>query len=81
MIAEDRKPFLTTREAADYCGFKTSGALRKAKLEGHIMPHGRRGGRGTLSNRSGEWLSGRDESCELIAHDDHDESRGPVRAD
>jgi hypothetical protein len=35
----------------------------------------------TQGNRSGEWLSGRDESCELIAHDDHDESRGPVRAD
>jgi|SRR5580658_2760064 hypothetical protein len=42
------KPFLTTREAAAYCGFKTAGALRKAKLEGRIAPAGRRGGSGTL---------------------------------
>jgi hypothetical protein len=42
------KPFLTTREATAYCGFKTAGALRKAKLEGRIAPAGRRGGIGTL---------------------------------
>ena len=42
------KPFLTTREAAAYCGFRTSSALRKAKLEGRIVPAGRRGGTGTL---------------------------------
>jgi hypothetical protein len=42
------KPFLTTREATVYCGFKTAGALRKAKLEGRIVPAGRRGGRGTF---------------------------------
>jgi hypothetical protein len=42
------KPFLTTREATAYCGFKTTGALRKAKLEGRLLPVGRRGGRGTL---------------------------------
>ena len=42
------KPFLTTREATAYCGFKTAGALRKAKLEGRIAPAGRRGGTGTL---------------------------------
>ncbi len=34
------KPFLTTREATAYCGFKTAGALRKAKLEGRIAPVG-----------------------------------------
>ena len=32
------KPFLTTREATAYCGFKTASALRKAKLEGRIAP-------------------------------------------
>jgi hypothetical protein len=42
------KLFLTTREAAAYCGFKTTSALRKAKLEGRIAPVSRRGGRGTL---------------------------------
>jgi hypothetical protein len=42
------KPFLTTREASAYCGFKTAGALRKAKLEGRIAAAGRRGGTGTL---------------------------------
>ncbi len=41
------KPFLTTREATAYCGFKTASALRKAKLEGRIAPAGRRGGLGT----------------------------------
>ena len=41
------KPFLTTREAAAYCGFKTTGALRKAAREGRIKPAGRRGGSGT----------------------------------
>ena len=40
--------YLTTTAAARYCGFKTSSALRKAKLEGRIAPVGRRGGRGTL---------------------------------
>ncbi|MCA9595404.1 MAG: helix-turn-helix domain-containing protein [Myxococcales bacterium] len=39
---------LTTREAAAYCGFKSTSALRKAKHEGRISPAGRRGGRGTL---------------------------------
>ena len=39
---------LTTRMAAVYCGFKSTSALRKAKLEGRITPVGRRGGRGTL---------------------------------
>ena len=42
------RTYLTTREAADYCGFKTTGALRKAKLDGRLVPVGRRGGRGTL---------------------------------
>ena len=39
--------YLTTRDAAAYCGFKTTSALRKARLEGRIQPIGRRGGRGT----------------------------------
>ena len=41
------KPFLTTREATAYCGFKTTAALRKARLESRIAPAGRRGGSGT----------------------------------
>ena len=40
-------PYLPTTAAAAYCGFKTSGALRKAHLEGKIRPSGRRGGTGT----------------------------------
>ena len=35
-------PYLTTAAAADYCGFKTTGALRKARLEGRVFPVGRR---------------------------------------
>ena len=31
-----RKPFLTTREASAYCGFKTTGGFRKAAREGRI---------------------------------------------
>jgi hypothetical protein len=46
------KPFLTTREAAAHCGFKTTSALRRAKLEGRIAPVSRRGGRGTLMSSS-----------------------------
>src|SRR5262245_15598523 len=42
------KPYLTTAEAAAYCGFKTASALRKLKLEGKLAPIGRRGGVGTL---------------------------------
>jgi hypothetical protein len=38
---------LTTAEAARYCGFKTTGAIRKAALEGRLRPFGRRGGTGT----------------------------------
>ncbi len=39
--------FLTTAQATIYCGFKTTGALRKAHLERRIFPVGRRGGTGT----------------------------------
>jgi hypothetical protein len=39
--------YLCTTEAARYCGFKTSGGLRKAYLDGRVYPSGRRGGRGT----------------------------------
>ena len=42
------KPFLTTAEAARYCGFKTAGGLRKAKHDGHVHPAGRRFGTKTL---------------------------------
>src|SRR5580704_10144292 len=38
---------MTTAAAAAYCGFKTTGALRKARLEHRVVPYGRRGGRGT----------------------------------
>src|SRR5690606_1583658 len=41
------RELLTTAEAATYCGFKSTSALRKAKLEGRLLPAGRRGGRGT----------------------------------
>ncbi len=40
-------PYMTTALATSYCGFKTTGALRKAHLEHRILPYGRRGGRGT----------------------------------
>jgi hypothetical protein len=40
--------FLTTAEAARYCGYQTTGALRKAAMMGRIKPAGRRGGTGTL---------------------------------
>ncbi len=38
---------LSSRQAADYCGFRTTGALRKAHMQGRIFPAGRRGGAGT----------------------------------
>ncbi len=41
------RTLLPTLEAAHYCGFKTTGALRKAHMEARISPVGRRGGRGT----------------------------------
>jgi len=41
-------PFLTTAEAAAYCGFKTTAGLRKARMLGRVAAWGRRGGRGTL---------------------------------
>jgi hypothetical protein len=40
----DRMP---TTVAARYCGFKTTGGLRKAFLDGRITPAGRRGGVGS----------------------------------
>jgi hypothetical protein len=47
-MGEDTRPFLTTREAAMYCGFKTAAGLRKAKLQGRVKAAGRRGGVGSL---------------------------------
>jgi hypothetical protein len=38
---------MTTAEAAGYCGFKTTAAIRKALLDGRLVPLGRRGGTGT----------------------------------
>lgn len=38
---------VTTREAAELCGFKTPSAIRKACLEGRLRPVCKRGGRGT----------------------------------
>ena len=38
--------YLTTPEAARYCGYKNPSGLRKAKKEGKLLPMGRRGGTG-----------------------------------
>jgi hypothetical protein len=32
---------MTTAEATRYCGFKTTAAIRKARLEGRLVPIGR----------------------------------------
>ncbi|GMV17568.1 MAG: hypothetical protein AMXMBFR56_57920 [Polyangiaceae bacterium] len=45
---EPARRLLTTREAATYCSFKSTSALRKAKHEQRIVAAGSRGGRGTL---------------------------------
>jgi len=47
-IALFSSSLLATRAAATYCGFKTTGALRKAHLEGRVVPVGRRGGGGNV---------------------------------
>ena len=39
--------YLTTADAARYCAFRTASAIRKAHLEGRLMPVARRGGKGT----------------------------------
>ena len=41
------RSLLVTREAAAYCGYATTGALRKAYLDGRITPVAKRGGVGT----------------------------------
>lgn len=46
-MGEGFPPLMTTRVAAVYCGYKTTGALRKAFMEGRVRPAGRRGGRGS----------------------------------
>jgi hypothetical protein len=38
---------MSTSMAARYCGYKSSSAIRKAHLEGRLMPAGRRGGIGS----------------------------------
>jgi hypothetical protein len=42
---------MTTAQAARYCGFKTTAAIRKALLDGRLMPLGRRGGTGRICGR------------------------------
>lgn len=37
---------MTTAQAARYCGFKTTAAIRKALLDGRLVPLGRRRGNG-----------------------------------
>ena len=52
---------LTTAEAARYCGYRTTGALRKAAMLGRVRAVGRRGGTGTSMWRRGDldhFLSG-----------------------
>jgi hypothetical protein len=39
--------FMSTTLAARYCGYKTTGGLRKARLDGKIRPSGKRGGAGS----------------------------------
>src|SRR5687767_1095751 len=66
--AEAWPPLMTTRVATAYCGFKTTGALRKAYLEGKITPHGRRGGIGTLMWRRkdlDQFLAGKGANLDL----------------
>jgi hypothetical protein len=58
--------YLTTREAAIYCAFKTTGAIRKAVMEKRLVPAGRRGGTGTLMFRVEDldaFLEGRKPGC------------------
>jgi hypothetical protein len=47
-MSSDAHTLLTTRQAAEFCAFKTAGAIRKAVMEGRLNPVGRRGGRGTM---------------------------------
>lgn len=42
------RPYLTTAEAAAYCGFKTIGGIQQAVRRGKLKPAGRRGGTGTF---------------------------------
>ena len=46
-LGHTRDSPMTTAQAARYCGFKTTAAIRKALLEGRLVPLGRRGGTGT----------------------------------
>ena len=41
------RPYLTSAEAALYCGFKTIGGIQQAVRRGKLKPAGRRGGTGT----------------------------------
>lgn len=47
----DSDELMTTAQAAKYCGFKTSSAIRKAKMEGRLKSAGKRGGIGTFMYR------------------------------
>src|SRR6185436_20050917 len=51
-LGHTRDSPMTTAQAARYCGFKTTAAIRKALLDGRLVPLGRRGGTGTyMSSR------------------------------
>jgi hypothetical protein len=41
------RTYLTSAEAATYCGFKTIGGIQQAVRRGKLKPAGRRGGTGT----------------------------------
>lgn len=59
---------LTTRAAAQYCGYRTPSALRKAYFDGRLMPVGRRGGVGPLMWRRADldsFLAGGHRPCSL----------------
>jgi hypothetical protein len=55
------KPWLTTREASDYCGFETPGALRRAARRHRIAPADRPGG-------CGSWMWRREDLDALVGH-------------
>ncbi len=59
---------LVTRDAAAYCGMQTTGALRKARLEGRVHAEGRRGGTGALvwNTRELDRFLGRDSASQAI---------------
>ena len=45
------RELLTNAQAADYCGYRSTSAIRRAVHDGRLVPVGRRGGSGTLMFR------------------------------